>query len=92
MRDNPDAPILLMKELLISVTNFFRDPEAFQALEQRVVPVLFQRPSGAEQVRVWSAGCATGEEAYSIAILLAERASTSMVNAPLVQLFASDLD
>jgi len=91
MRDNPDEPILLMKELLISVTNFFRDPEAFQALEQRVIPALFQRPAGAEQVRVWSAGCATGEEAYSVAILLAERAST-MVDAPTVQLFATDLD
>jgi len=61
MRDNPDEPILLMKELLISVTNFFRDPQAFDTLEQRVVPELFRRHSAADQVRVWSAGCATGE-------------------------------
>jgi two-component system CheB/CheR fusion protein len=91
MRDNTDEAVLLMRELLISVTNFFRDPEAYAALEQRVMPVLFQRRAAEDQVRVWSAGCATGEEAYSVAMMLAERAS-SMVDAPAVQVFATDLD
>ncbi len=91
MRDNADEARLLMKELLISVTNFFRDGDAFASLEERVIPTLFQRHSSTDQVRVWSAGCATGEEAYSVAMLLAERAS-SIVDAPAVQVFATDLD
>ncbi len=93
MRENPDESLLLMKELLISVTNFFRDPETFAAIEKRVLPLVFQPRAGSpsEQIRVWSAGCATGEEAYSIAILLAECAG-SMVDAPAVQVFATDLD
>jgi two-component system CheB/CheR fusion protein len=91
MREQTDEPLFLMRELLISVTNFFRNPDAFAALESRVIPALFQRHGGAEQVRVWSAGCATGEEAYSVAMLLAERASL-LVDRPAVQVFATDLD
>jgi two-component system, chemotaxis family, CheB/CheR fusion protein len=91
LRDNADEARLLMKELLISVTNFFRDGDAFATLEERVIPALFQRHSSTDQVRVWSAGCATGEEVYSVAMLLAERAS-SIVDAPVVQVFATDLD
>jgi two-component system CheB/CheR fusion protein len=63
----------LFRDLLIGVTNFFRDPEAFKALEEQVIPKLFaSKPAGA-MIRVWSPGCSTGEEAYSLAILLAER-------------------
>ena len=91
LREQPDEAVALMKELLISVTNFFRDPDAFAALEQRVIPRLFERQSTTDQVRVWSAGCATGEEAYSLAILLAEYASNSLAP-PAIQVFATDLD
>jgi two-component system CheB/CheR fusion protein len=80
----------LLKDLLISVTNFFRDPAAFEALERLVVPELFRNPSD-HPVRVWVAGCATGEEAYSIAMLLLEHAD-GLANPPSFQVFATDLD
>jgi two-component system CheB/CheR fusion protein len=80
-----------MKELLISVTNFFRDPNAFSVLEQRIIPQLFERKRNGDQVRVWSAGCATGEEAYSLAMMLSEFA-TNLADAPSIQVFATDLD
>ena len=91
MRQSPDEAVLLMKELLISVTNFFRDPPAWSALEQRIVPRLFVNKATTDQVRVWVPGCATGEEAYSIAMLLAEYAAMS-VDQPAIQVFATDLD
>lgn len=65
---------LLYKDLLIGVTEFFRDKHAFEFLEQEVVPQLFANLQRGEDLRVWSAACATGEEAYSLAILLAEKA------------------
>src|SRR4051812_4988643 len=91
LRVTPEEPAALMKELLISVTHFFRDLAAFSALEAKVIPQLFQRKQGSDFVRAWVAGCATGEEAYSIAMLLAEAAALS-ADAPRVQVFASDLD
>jgi two-component system CheB/CheR fusion protein len=91
MRQEPAEAISLMQELLISVTNFFRDGAAWQALEQRVIPRLFVNKGLGDQVRVWVAGCATGEEAYSIAMLLAEHAA-GVVEQPAIQLFATDLD
>ena len=91
LRDHPDEAIALMKELLISVTNFFREPGAFAALQERVIPRLFDDKSGIDQVRVWSAGCATGEEAYSLAMLLVEHAGT-LSDPPALQIFATDLD
>ena len=81
----------LLKDLLISVTHFFRDREAFEVLEKQVVPKLFERKGRHDQVRAWIAGCATGEEAYSLAILLAEYAA-SRNSAPAIQLFATDID
>jgi len=65
---------LLYKDLLIGVTEFFRDKQAFQFLEQEVIPGLFANQKRGEDLRVWSAACATGEEAYSLAILIAEKA------------------
>ena len=81
----------LMKDLLISVTRFFRDPEALEALREQVIPSLFEGKGPGDEVRVWVPGCATGEEAYSIAMLLLEQAGT-LAAAPTLQLFASDLD
>lgn len=63
----------LFHDLLIGVTNFFRDPEAFTVLEEEVVPKLFANKPAGSVVRAWSAGWSTGEEAYSLAILLLER-------------------
>jgi two-component system, chemotaxis family, CheB/CheR fusion protein len=91
IRQQPDEAIALMKELLISVTNFFRDSHAWSALEQRIVPRLFLNKSAQDQVRVWVPGCATGEEAYSVAMLLAEYA-TGSIDQPSIQVFATDLD
>jgi len=90
MRDNSEEAALLMRELLISVTNFFRDPEAFAALERDVIPPMFLRHSGGGQVRVWSAGCATGEEAYSIAITLVEYLQRDHADTR-IQIFATDV-
>jgi two-component system CheB/CheR fusion protein len=81
----------LFRDLLIGVTHFFRDPEAFQALEEQVIPKLVAgNPEGAA-VRVWAPGCSTGEEPYSIAILLAER-QQAMKRSFKVQVFATDID
>ncbi len=81
----------LFRDLLIGVTNFFRDPEAFQVLEDQVIPKLFAgKPAGAV-IRVWTAGCSTGEEAYSIAILLVERIE-ALKQSYTVQIFATDID
>ena len=91
LRDRPEEINLLLNELLISVTSFFRDPQAFQVLERRVIPKLFEHKSPADHLRVWTPGCATGEEAYSIAMLLEEGATASS-NTPHVQVFATDLD
>jgi two-component system CheB/CheR fusion protein len=81
----------LFRDLLIGVTNFFRDPEAFEALESLVIPKLFEgKPPGAV-IRAWSTGCSTGEEAYSLAILLHEQ-SEKLRQTYKLQVFASDID
>ena len=91
VRDNREEAQALLKDLLISVTNFFRDPEAWQALERKVIPRLFANKGPSSHVRVWVTGCATGEEAYSIAMLLCE-AAPDPLNAPQMQVFATDID
>ncbi len=78
----------LLQDMLISVTNFFRDPEAFNALEAMLKSAIAERPATVP-FRAWIAGCATGEEAYSVAILLRELLEPS--GTPL-QVFASDID
>jgi two-component system CheB/CheR fusion protein len=81
----------LFRDLLIGVTNFFRDPEAFKLLEDQVIPALFAGRRANDAVRVWSTGCSTGEEAYSLAILLAER-QMALRQSFKVQVFATDID
>ena len=81
----------LFRDLLIGVTSFFRDPEAFAALQEQVIPRLFAgKPAGAA-IRVWVPGCSTGEEAYSIAILLQEQME-ALKQSFKVQVFATDID
>jgi two-component system, chemotaxis family, CheB/CheR fusion protein len=91
LRDSATEVQMLFCDLLISVTTFFRDADAFKKLEAQVIPRLFDNKDGTNSVRAWIPGCATGEEAYSIAILLLEEASRREDNFD-VQLFASDLD
>jgi two-component system CheB/CheR fusion protein len=91
LQQTPAEVKALFRDLLIGVTNFFRDPEAFLALEEQAIPRLFEGKLAGAPVRVWSTGCSTGEEAYSIAILLheqMERLKTSYT----VQVFATDID
>lgn len=90
VREQPDETRALADDLLINVTSFFRDTEVFQKLETEIIPRLFEKKSSADSVRVWSVGCATGEEAYSLAMLLLEEKAHSL-EAPKVQIFASDL-
>lgn len=90
LRDQPDEARALADDLLINVTSFFRDPEVFHKLETEIIPKLFDGKSGSDSLRVWSVGCATGEEAYSIAMLLMEEAARR-ADPPRLQIFASDL-
>ncbi len=91
LKDNPEEVQSLLKDLLISVTNFFRDSRPFQAIENDVIPKILHNKNSEYQVRVWIAGCATGEEAYSIAILFAEKIM-GIIDAPKIQIFATDID
>ena len=81
----------LFKELLIGVTSFFRDEEAFNVLQQTAIPQIIENKKDGETIRIWVAGCSTGEEAYSLAIIFDEciRQQTKALK---VQVFASDLD
>ena len=83
--------VLLFRDLLISVTSFFRDTAMFAALEKDIIPRLFRGKDAINDLRIWVPGCATGEEAYSLAILLREHMDT-LSTFPKVQIFASDID
>ena len=91
LQQTPAEVEALFRDLLIGVTNFFRDPEAFQLLQEAVIPQLFVGKPAGSAVRVWTAGCSTGEEAYSIAILLAEHME-AIKTSYTIQLFATDID
>ena len=88
--DHAEA-VLLFRDLLIRVTSFFRDKETFKTLAAQVIPRLFAGKGADAAVRLWVPGCATGEEAYSLAILLREYMS-QMNGVPKVQVFATDID
>jgi len=82
---------VLFKELLIGVTNFFRDPEAFEALQTETLPELLATKPDDSVLRVWVPGCATGEEAYSLAITLHECMEQAGRHFH-VQVFGTDID
>jgi two-component system CheB/CheR fusion protein len=86
-----DEVTALFRDLLIGVTEFFRNAPAFRALETVVMPKLFEGRGADDELRVWVPGCATGEEVYSIAILLREHIDT-LEAPPKVQIFATDID
>ncbi|MBV8939421.1 MAG: PAS domain-containing protein [Alphaproteobacteria bacterium] len=91
LKENVHEIDLLFKELLIGVTSYFRDPAAFEILETEALPALLQDKAGNDAVRIWVAGCSTGEEAYSLAILLHEYMEREKKQFH-VQIFATDLD
>jgi len=82
---------ILYKELLIGVTRFFRDVEAFNRVKELIIPELLKESNRKEPLRIWCVGCSTGEEAYSLAMLIKERIDELDVN-PEVKLFATDID
>ena len=91
LKEHPSELVVLFKELLINVTRFFRDPEAFVALKVDVLPMLFKDKPEDDEFRAWVPGCASGEEAYSIAMLLREYMDETQREFK-VQLYATDLD
>jgi two-component system CheB/CheR fusion protein len=91
VQQTPAEAEALFRDFLIGVTSFFRDPEAFKVLEEQVIPKLFAGKPAGSVIRVWSPGCSTGEEAYSIAILLQEHLE-AMKQDYSVQIFATDID
>ncbi len=93
LRDNVQEQDLLFKELLIGVTRFFRDPEAWELLERLVVPAILADRADTRPIRIWCVGCSTGEEAYSLAILFKEAIDRLDAPRPIpVRIFATDLD
>lgn len=90
LHQHPREHELLFRELLVGVTEFFRDPAAFDVLQGTAIPAMLANKHGADALRVWVPGCATGEEAYSIAIALRE--SMGAQHGPRVQIFATDID
>ena len=90
VREDADEAASLFRDLMINVSNFFRDPEAWQELRREVIDPLIARRVSGDTIRVWSAGCATGEEAYSIGMLLIERIGASGKRIE-PQIFATDV-
>ncbi len=90
IESNPQELNLLYHDLLIGVTQFFRDREAFDLIEKQVLPELLRKLTGDEELRIWVAGCATGEEAYSLAILVHEQLEVTGRKAS-AKIFATDV-
>lgn len=90
LKDNPSELEALYQDMLIKVTRFFRDPESFEILKNRIFPSIVKNKSPEDPVRIWVPGCSTGEEAYSIAISLLEFLGNTAANVP-IQIFATDI-
>lgn|GEM_PF-197458 len=91
LENNPEEAQALRQDLLIGMTNFFRDPEAFDFLSNEIIPRLFLNKDSEKPVRIWHACCASGEEAYSVAMLIQEHLEKENLQIK-VQIFATDLD
>jgi two-component system, chemotaxis family, CheB/CheR fusion protein len=91
LRETPEEVRALSDDLLINVTSFFRDPAVFEQLQAHVIPRLFDGRGPDDEIRAWCIGCATGEEVYSVAMLMTEETRQRGGLAPRIQLFASDL-
>jgi two-component system CheB/CheR fusion protein len=90
LQSNPAEVMALYQDCLIHVTSFFRDPESFEALKSLVFPVIVKDKSLSTPIRIWVAGCSTGEEAYSIAICLLEFLAEQVPRVP-IQIYATDI-
>ena len=91
LEEKPEECDRLFKDVLIGVTQFFRNPEGFEVLAREIIPKLFEGKDADDQVRVCVVGCATGQEAYTLAILLCEEAE-KVDHPPKIQVFATDID
>ena len=91
LKTKPEEIQTLMQDFLISVTAFFRDKGAFDFLEKEILPAILKKLAPDEEIKVWVTGCATGEEAYSLAMLLAEQLNGDYKNR-VVKIFATDID
>lgn len=93
LQENPKEVHILFKELMIGVTNFFRDPLVWEKLKEKVIPGLIEKAGPNKQLRAWIPGCSTGEEAYTLAIEFKEALEAKFPNKGMtLQIFASDLD
>lgn len=92
LRENPREVELLFKELLIGVTSFFRDPPTWEHLKNEAIPQLLKARADGAAIRVWVPGCSTGEEAYSLAMVLSEVLEKAPAPHLTYQIFATDLD
>jgi len=91
LKEKPDEIDALAKDLLINVTNFFRDPDVFKLLAEKIVPEMLERAKPDVPLRIWSVGCSSGEETYSLVMILLEQ--ISLLKRPIkFQVFASDID
>ena len=91
LRENAEEVKSLYEDILINVTSFFREPEAFEALQQVVFPEIMRNRAEDEAIRIWVPGCASGEEAYSLAISLVEFLGDQAANVQ-IQIFATDIE
>ncbi|MFN6472848.1 MAG: chemotaxis protein CheB [Nostoc sp. SerVER01] len=91
LQDNPGEVTALYQDVLITITSFFRDKEPFEVLKTKVFPNIVKQRKADSPIRIWIAGCSTGEEAYSIAICLIEYLTSEGINHP-VQIFATDIN
>ena len=91
LRERPEEQQTLVRDLLISVTSFFRDPEAYRQLQENVIEPLIDELADQSEVRIWVPGCATGEEAYSMGMLVLDVADERHKRVRL-QIFATDVD
>ncbi|MGD1895477.1 MAG: CheR family methyltransferase [Phormidesmis sp.] len=91
LKSDTEEVSLLFKDLLIGVTHFFRDPEAFDALSETAIASLVENSLSTQSIRIWIAGCSSGEEAYSIAMLLSEEVERQNARSQ-VKIFATDID
>jgi len=91
LRNDANERATLAQDFLINVTALFRDPEVFDEIKLKVLPHLLEHKENGEGLRVWVPGCSTGEEAYSLAIIIAEYLGENDLEVP-VQIFATDLD
>ncbi|WP_417914033.1 chemotaxis protein CheB [Candidatus Electronema sp. JM] len=89
----PSEVSLLCRDLLIGVTKFFRDRREFEYFREKIIPLIFENADGREEIRIWDAGCSTGEEAYTIAMLLHDFQTRRLAEKKIkIKVFATDLD